>query len=157
MLTTDEFHAWCQHLQLRPEAGKIITAIRESPPVRKVRGRANNVSGRYPSSKMGVSIQFESQHVELWAIYAMECDDDVLEFYDQSSRIPLHYRAKSGRNTTQWHTPDFFVLRQDSAGRNGNQHHVSSNLKRTSLGATAMMPPERFTVLQEKLTQSSSD
>ncbi len=65
---------------------------------------------------MGVSIQFESQHVELWAIYAMEQDDDVLEYYDQSIRIPLHYRAKSGRNTTQWHTPDFFVMRQDRAG-----------------------------------------
>ena len=65
---------------------------------------------------MQVSIQFESHHVELWAIYAMERDDDVLEYYDQSSRIPLHYRAKSGRKTTQWHTPDFFVLRQESAG-----------------------------------------
>ena len=65
---------------------------------------------------MHVSIQFESHHVELWAIYAMEQDDDVLEYYDQSSRIPLHYRAKSGRKTTQWHTPDFFVLRQESAG-----------------------------------------
>lgn len=46
----------------------------------------------------------------------MERDDDVLEFYDQSSRIPLSYRAKSGRKTTQWHTPDFFVLRRQSAG-----------------------------------------
>jgi putative transposase len=62
------------------------------------------------------SIQFESQHVELWAIYAMERDDDVLEYYDQPVRIPLRYRALSGRLTTQWHTPDFFVLRQASAG-----------------------------------------
>ncbi|MBV9691222.1 MAG: DDE-type integrase/transposase/recombinase, partial [Ktedonobacteraceae bacterium] len=116
MLTTEEFRAWCQRLQLSPETEEIIRSIRESPPVRKVRGRANNVSGRYPSPKMGVSIQFESLHVELWGIYAMERDDDVLEFYDQSARIPLHYRAKSGRNTTQWHTPDFFVLRRDSAG-----------------------------------------
>src|SRR5205823_3005650 len=44
-------------------------------------------------------------------IYTIERDDDVLEYYDQSSRIPLSYRAKSGRRTTQWHTPDFFVLR----------------------------------------------
>lgn len=29
---------------------------------------------------MGVSIQFESQHGELWAIYAMERDNDVLEW-----------------------------------------------------------------------------
>ncbi len=65
---------------------------------------------------MGMSIQFESDRVEFWAIYGMERDEDVLEFYDQSSRIPLSYRAKSGRRTTQWHTPDFFVLRRESAG-----------------------------------------
>src|SRR5260370_32444539 len=46
----------------------------------------------------------------------MERDEDVLEFYDQSSRIPLSYRAKSGSGPTQWHTPDFFVLRRESAG-----------------------------------------
>lgn len=116
MLTTEEFRAWCQRLQISKETEAIIAKIRESPPVRKVRGGASNVTGRYPSPKMGASIQFESQHVELWAIYAMECDDQVLEYYDQSARIPLRYRAKSGHNTTQWHTPDFFVLRQGSVG-----------------------------------------
>jgi putative transposase len=65
---------------------------------------------------MGVSIQFESQHVELWGIYAMERDDNVLEYYDQPTRIPLQYHANSGRPTTQWHTPDFFVLRKTEAG-----------------------------------------
>ncbi len=63
MLTTEEFRAWCQRLQLPPETEALITNIRESPPVRKVRGHVNNVTGRYPSPKMGVSIQFESQLV----------------------------------------------------------------------------------------------
>jgi putative transposase len=116
MLTTEEFRAWCQGRQLRPETEEMIVAIRSSQPVRKVRGRADNVSGRYPSPKMQRSIQFESQHVELWGIYAMERDDDVLEYYDQPTRIPLQYRANSGRPTTQWHTPDFFVLRKTGAG-----------------------------------------
>src|SRR6266699_1419603 len=65
---------------------------------------------------MGVSIQVESERGEFWAIYEMECDEDVLELYEQPSRIPLRYRAKSGWQTTQWHTPDFFVLRRESAG-----------------------------------------
>lgn len=116
MLTTEEFRAWCQRLQLSPETEAIITRIRSSPPVRKVRGRADNVSGRYPSPKMQRSIQFESQHVEFWGIYAMERDDDVLEYYDQPTRFPLHYYANSGRPTTPWHTPDFFVLRKTGAG-----------------------------------------
>ena len=95
---------------------RITRSVRASPPVRKVTGRAGNVAGRYPSPKMQRTIQFESQYVELWAIYAMERDEDVLEYYDQPARIPLRYRAASGRHTTQWHTPDFFVLRQGSAG-----------------------------------------
>jgi len=115
-MTPEEFHIWSQRLQLSKETEALIAAIRTSPPVRRVIGRANNVTGRYPSPKMGVSIQFESEHVEFWAIYGMERDDDVLEFYDQPSRIPLSYRAKSGHKTTQWHTPDFFVLRRSSAG-----------------------------------------
>jgi len=115
-MTPEEFHTWSQYLQLSKETEGLITAIRSSPPVRRVRGRTTNVTGRYPSPKMGRSIQFESEHVEFWAIYGMERDDEVLEFYDQSSRIPLSYRASSGHKTTQWHTPDFFVLRTSSVG-----------------------------------------
>ena len=115
-MTPEAFHTWSQRLRLCSETEALIASIRESPPVRRVSGRAKNITGRYPSPKMGMSIQFESDRVEFWAIYTMERDDDVLEYYDQSSRIPLSYRAKSGRRTTQWHTPDFFVLRNASAG-----------------------------------------
>ncbi|HEU5377737.1 MAG TPA: hypothetical protein VFV38_20110 [Ktedonobacteraceae bacterium] len=69
-----------------PEAEAAIARIRSSPPARRVRGRASKVSGRYPSMKMGCTIQFESLHVELWAIYAMERDNAVLEYYDQPVR-----------------------------------------------------------------------
>lgn len=116
MLTTEDFEIWCQQLHLAPETRTLLATLRTAPPVRKVRGRASTVTGRYPSPKMGRTIQFESQHVELWAIYAMERDDDVLEYYDQPTRLPLHYRAPSGRMTTQWHTPDFLVLRRGSVG-----------------------------------------
>lgn len=116
MLTPEEFRIWCQRLQLPQETEAVIRAIRDAQPARKVAGRVGNVAGRYPSPKMGRSIQFESRHVELWAIYGMERDDDVLEYYDQPAKIPLSYCAKSGRATTQWHTADFFVLWQGSAG-----------------------------------------
>ena len=86
-----------------PTEGKTyIEGIRSSQPVRKVRSRASNVSGRYPSRKMGRTIQFESHHVELYGIYALQYDDDVLlEYYDQPIRIQITYRARSGRKTTQ--------------------------------------------------------
>src|SRR5258708_13922504 len=115
-MTPEAFHTWSQRLQLSSKTEALIASIRSSPPVRRVSGRANNITGRYPSPKMGVSIQFESDHVEFWAIYGMERDDDVLEFYDQPCRIPLSYRAKSGRRTTHWHTPAFLVLRSETAG-----------------------------------------
>src|SRR5205809_1349066 len=114
-LTDEQFRAWCQRNNIEPRTETYIQRIRESEPERRVRGRASNVSGRYPSVKMGRSIQFESQHVELWAIYAMERDDDVLEYYDQPTRIQLHYTSRSGRKTSPWHTPDFLVIRRNGA------------------------------------------
>jgi putative transposase len=136
-MTPEAFHTWSQRLRLSSETEALIASIRSSPPVRRVSGRAKNITGRYPSPKMGMSIQFESDRVEFWAIYTMERDDDVLEYYDQSSRIPLSYRAKSGRRTTQWHTPDFFVLRNASAGwEEWKQEHA--------LGPLAEIQPARY-------------
>ena len=115
MLTTDAFHAWCHRLQLAPGTVERIAAIRSSPPVRTVTGRAGNVTGRYPSPKMQRTIQFESHKVELWAIYTMEHDEQVLEYYDQPRQLELRYQSPTGRPLTVQHTPDFLVLRQDSA------------------------------------------
>ena len=67
-MTPEAFPTWSQRLQLSSETEALIASIRSSPPVRRVSGRANNITGRYPSPKMGVSIQFESERVEFWAI-----------------------------------------------------------------------------------------
>jgi hypothetical protein len=65
---------------------------------------------------MGLSIQFESHRVELAAIYEMEHDPFTLEFYDQPPPMMLDYNSANGRRMVVRHTPDFFVLRQNSAG-----------------------------------------
>ncbi|SRR6266516_4238786 len=96
MLTDEAFRAWCRRNEISPATEASIQRIRSSQPARRVRGGASNVSGRYPSVKMGFSIQFESQHVELWSIYTMERDDDVLEFYDQPVRRVGAYRIPVG-------------------------------------------------------------
>jgi len=62
-------------------------------PSRRVGGGRSNVSGRYPSRKMGVTIQFESHRVELAGIYEMEHDDTVLEYFDQPPPIKLDYES----------------------------------------------------------------
>ena len=116
MLSQNELTALYQRLNLSRPARILIDQIRSSDPARRVGGRRSNVSGLYPSRKMGVTIQFESHRVELAAIYEMEHDPLTLEFYDQPPPIMLDYKSAHGRRMAVRHTPDFFVLRQHTAG-----------------------------------------
>ncbi|XGV96566.1 MAG: Mu transposase C-terminal domain-containing protein [Leptolyngbya sp. BL-A-14] len=116
MLTEIEFEAWCRDCNLAEETIKQIQAIRTSPPSRLVDGGKKSVSGRYPSQKMGHTIQFESHRNELAQIYRYEFDDEVLEYWDQPHAIYLDYLSKSGRRNYHSHTPDFFVIRRNGAG-----------------------------------------
>jgi putative transposase len=101
------------YLGLSAEVRRLVATIRTSPPSRAVTGRAGNVCVRYPSRKMGVTIQAESHRVELAAIYLMEHDSEVLEYYDQPPPLTLTYSSPRGRTVTVRHTPDFFVIRTD--------------------------------------------
>src|SRR6266700_8265458 len=106
-MKTFAFEQWCDRLQLPTATRDFLIRLRSSPPARRVQGRLLNVCGTYTSRKMGVSIQFESHTVELWAIYTMEHDREVLEFYDQPRRLELRYQSATGRPLTVQHTPDF--------------------------------------------------
>jgi len=116
MLSDEEFVLWCKRLSLSPEAQSAIATIRSAGPARRVGGGRQNVSGRYPSRKMGVTIQFESHRVELAFVYEMEHDPDVLEYYDQAPAIPLQYESGGARRVAVMHTPDYFVIHSGSAG-----------------------------------------
>lgn len=61
-------------------------------------------------------IKFESHKVELPGIEEYESSEDVLEFYDQPYRLTLKFPTKKGQVVTVTHVPDFFVIRQQSAG-----------------------------------------
>lgn len=116
MLNEADFLGWCRRLALTETTQAAISEVRSRNPTRRVGGGRENVSGRYPSRKMGLTIQFESHRVELPFVYEMEHDPSVLEYYDQPPSIPLTYQAANGRRLSVMHTPDYFVLRQDSAG-----------------------------------------
>ena len=116
MLNEADYLDWCVRLGLIETTRATVTAVRSHNPARRVGGGRQNVSGRYPSRKMGITIQFESHRVELPFVYEMEHDPGVLEYYDQPPSIPLAYRAANGRRLSVMHTPDYFVLRRDSAG-----------------------------------------
>jgi len=116
MLSPEDLLVWYRRLGLSEVSRSEIDRIRSAPPSRRVGGGRQNVSGRYPSRKMGVTIQFESHRVELAGIYEMEHDSGVLEYYDQPPSICLRYPAAQGRQLVVIHTPDYFVIRQDKAG-----------------------------------------
>jgi putative transposase len=116
LLNKTDFLLWCKHLSLTEKAQAAVAEARLRNPTRRVGGGLQNVSGRYPSRKMGVTIQFESHRVELPFVYELEHDDTVLEYYDQPPSIQLSYPAANGRALSVMHTPDYFVIRQKSAG-----------------------------------------
>jgi transposase InsO family protein len=116
MLSHSQLGQLCRDLRLSPEAQAIIETIRAAPPSRRVRGGAGNVTVRYPSRKMGVTIQAESHRNELAGIYEKEHDPATLEYYDQPPPIKLIYLAKTGRRVGVLHTPDYFVVRTDAVG-----------------------------------------
>lgn len=116
MLTDDGLMGWLQRLDLPEQTRSTISHIRSAGPARRVGGGKSNVVGRYPSRKMGLSIQFESHRVEMAGVYEMEHDDRVLEYFDQPSTIKLDYESRAGKRMGVLHTPDFFVIREKEAG-----------------------------------------
>lgn len=116
MLTEAEFADWCESLKLPRETVEIIQSIRTSPPSRRVGGGGLNVSGSYPSRKMGRMIQFESHKVELPLVYSLEHDTNCFEYFCQPKAIVLHYSGPTGKKVIAVHTADYFVIWKDRAG-----------------------------------------
>lgn len=115
MFNDREYNHWLVQLRFNREAREMIDNIRSSQPIRLVRSNGSNVTGQYPSRKMGRTLQFESHRCELAFIQQMEHDDDVLEMWDQPASFNISYLTKSGRKATVPHVPDFFVCRKEYA------------------------------------------
>ncbi|ENQ3111345.1 DDE-type integrase/transposase/recombinase [Bacillus cereus] len=114
MLSDFEFEQLCLKLHISKQTQEFINHIRVSEPVRRVGGGRHNVCGTYPSKKMGYTIQYESSKVELPAIFMMENDPNVLEYYDQPTKIKLQYQKSNGRKVAPIYTPDFLVITKDA-------------------------------------------
>src|SRR5258708_1900473 len=112
MLSEQELYLLCQHLGFSDEAQAVIRNVRASEPSRRVTGRAGNVCVRYASHKMESTRQAESHRNELAAIYEMEHDENVLEYYDQPPPIKIEYFTKSGKKVAPFYTPDFFIIQK---------------------------------------------
>jgi putative transposase len=115
MLNEDELKDYCSRLGLKENAFDFIKRMREEAPARRAQSQ-RSVRSIWPSRKMPGTIQSESRTNELGAIYVMEHDPKVLEFWDQPCKVRLTYELESGRKYTGWHTPDFFVMELAACG-----------------------------------------
>ena len=95
---------------------ELVHTIRSGSPVRAVAGSGGNVTGRYPSSKMGCTIAYESRTVELAFVIECETAPDVHEYFDQPDRLSLDYPSAGGRRVVTSHVPDFFVVSESFVG-----------------------------------------
>ncbi|MCT8140271.1 DDE-type integrase/transposase/recombinase [Anaerobacillus sp. CMMVII] len=110
-----DIESFFRNNNLPVETQNMIISIRNSEPARRVRSNGKNVTGFYPSKKMGVTIQFESHKLELCAIYEKEFDEKVLEYYDQPQSFPINYMV-NGKKRGHRYTADFFVISTDFIG-----------------------------------------
>lgn len=108
MLSDFEFEQLCLKLRIPKKTQELINYIRVSNPVRRVGGGRHNVCGTYPSKKMGCTIQYESSKVELPAIFMMENNPNVIEYYDQPTKIKLQYQKSNGKKGGSYLYPRLF-------------------------------------------------
>lgn len=78
MLNNGQLTQLCRDPGLSREAQAMVENIRSSPPSRRVRSVASNVSVRYPSRTMGGTIHAESNRNELAGRYEKEHDPAML-------------------------------------------------------------------------------
>lgn len=104
--------AFCQSKAVTERGLEIVNEIITSPPARRVNSRSMspNLTCRFPSRKMGFTVQAESRSMELASIYIKEFDSAVMGYWDQPYHRPsLSYKSGS-KNVRVPVTLDFFVI-----------------------------------------------
>ena len=110
--------AFCQSKAVTERGLEIVNEIITSPPARRVNSRSMspNLTSRFPSRKMGFTIQAESRSMELASIYIKEFDCAVMGYWDQPHHRPnLSYKSGS-KNVRVPVTLDFFVISEEFIG-----------------------------------------
>ncbi len=112
MLDNTQLNDYFERSKLSSKAIQKIHQIRSSEPERRVFSGPANVACHFASKKMGFTIQAESHGNELPAVVGWEFDDHTYEIYDQPQQVKLTYTGKTGRKSTHYSTPDYFLLQE---------------------------------------------
>ena len=80
-------------------------------PSRRTSSGIANVSGAYPSQKMGMTIGFESRTLEYARVIRNETDTSVLGYVSQLPTLKISYKCqRTGRKITYLQRPDFLEI-----------------------------------------------
>ena len=115
MLTDKELAEYLEEQGVGALGRKLLSGVRSGDTVRAVRGGGGNPIGRYPSRKMGTTLQYETGSIEYLYLVLCENDPAVVEYYHQPSRLLLTYDALTPkgarvRQRRSVSVPDFLVL-----------------------------------------------
>lgn len=113
----EELLSFCRQAGVTERGLEIASEIIGNPPARRVKSNAmrGSISCRFPSIKMGQTIQCESR-LEFFNCLTKEFDNKVLGFFDQPFHRPeLSYTSKN-RKVRHTVTLDFFVISEDFIG-----------------------------------------
>jgi hypothetical protein len=110
MLNQTDREKYCRDHGLPVAGVAYVEALCTSGPSRLVKSRVGNVCGRFASSKMKCTLQFESHTIELPFLLWAEFRNDVLAVLDQPPQIKLECITNNGRAIGFFHTPDFAIL-----------------------------------------------
>ena len=104
------------HHRVNERGVALVRTIRTTPSDRRRAGKAGNVTGWYPSRKMGFTVGYDSRTGELVYIVLCEIDGEVYEYFDHPTNLSLDYESASGLRLVHTYTPDFLVLSEAFAG-----------------------------------------
>jgi putative transposase len=109
----NEVEAIMAKAAISPKGRNYVFRALENPS-RRTRSGVANVSGAYPSQKMGMSIGFESRTLEFSRIVANEANPLVRGYVAQLPQLKLAYKCgKTGRKMAYLQRPDLLELYED--------------------------------------------
>jgi putative transposase len=108
------FHNRVQSIMTKlglPNIGQNYVFRALADPSRRTKSGVANVSGAYPSQKMGMTIGFESRTLEYARIIHNEADPEVLGYVAQLPQIKISYKCgKTGRKISYLTKPDLLEI-----------------------------------------------
>jgi transposase InsO family protein len=90
---------------------ELIKRVRASDPARRGFSRHKNVSGRFPSDKMGLALGTSAYHTEGLGLLGYELTPEVIEFWEEPGvELKFSYLDGRGRRRSGRFHPDHLVL-----------------------------------------------